>query len=257
MNEFKKHFDAKLSVHAQKRFQEALSNLYEKVADVAIGPAPAMADFRMKMNFKSPYVVLPKQFGSSEMLLAKIGSISFENQGLKNFSMEIKDGSVSSVNNNHGCNIEFCGLILEKTDVNLKFDLNDDKISVSVALPAKPILTLTKMNYEQILKTLDNVAIPDKAKEPSSEENKESEAEKPEFKPIFFMMHIPSATINMTDEAERNSVQFIFYDFWCNFEKLEPTEFNVDLALGSVEAIDAESPDQYMLRSRRTDKSFG
>ena len=56
-------------------YQEALSGLYQRMADFAAGTAPTtLLDVTLAINFKSPYIVLPKQQSSSEILFGQLGN---------------------------------------------------------------------------------------------------------------------------------------------------------------------------------------
>ena len=75
MEQFKVEFANRLTAEAQMMYQEALSGLYQRMADFAAGTAPTtLLDVTLAINFKSPYIVLPKQQSSSEILFGQLGN---------------------------------------------------------------------------------------------------------------------------------------------------------------------------------------
>ena len=89
-------------------------------------------------------------------------------------------------------------------------------------------MTITKEAYEQILKSIDNIALPRDDFE-DDEDKSSAKSENGDFKPIQAILSIHGLTIDMRDETNRPTVKFIFYDFKCNWQKEIPTAFSLEL----------------------------
>ena len=112
-------------------YQEVMSGLYQKVAEFATGPT-AILDFQMELNFKSPYIALPKQPGSNQILFAQLGRISIQNKGLQNFFIALENAAVNSMFKHGLDRMDDMGKILDNTDLVVKLCTADNKIHVDV-----------------------------------------------------------------------------------------------------------------------------
>ena len=269
-------------------YQAVMDGLYQKVAEFATTKTDQKQNFSLNLNFKSPYVALPKaeisnfswfevsflaiiiyisesfrQFlnlnqylQSNEFLFGQLGKISIENAGgsLEHFSIGIEQAAVSSLIKHGIEKMEDRGEILNGTDLNVRLALGNS-LDVDVEFDSEPVLMVTKQAYEQILKSLDNIALPNDNSNETKIESEESIVEKKEFKAIRAALHLHGLTIDMRDESNKPTVKVIFSDLKLDFDKQTEDCFTTNLILGGLEAIDSlESPESHMLRSRKPER---
>ena len=159
MEQFKVEFANRLTAEAQMMYQEALSGLYQRMADFAAGTAPTtLLDVTLNINFKSPYIVLPKQQSSSEILFGQLGRITIQNEGLEKFHIGIENVAINSMVKHGLERLEDKGQILASTDLDIHFSTADEKILVAIDFATDPLVKITKEAYEKLLKSIDNIA---------------------------------------------------------------------------------------------------
>ena len=148
------------------------------------------------------------------------------------------------------------GEILNGIDINIRLALGK-AFDIDVDFDSEPVLTVTKQAYEQILKSLDNIALPNNNQEESSIDSDEA-PEKKQFKPIRASLNLHDLKVDMRDESNKPTVKLIFTDFKLDFDKQREDTFTTNLILGGLEAIDSlETPESHMLRSRKPQRLLG
>ena len=173
---------------------------------------------------------------------------------MEHFSIGIEQAAVSSLIKHGIEKMEDRGEILNGTDLNVRLALGNS-LDVDVEFDSEPVLMVTKQAYEQILKSLDNIALPNDNSNETKIESEESIVEKKEFKAIRAALHLHGLTIDMRDESNKPTVKVIFSDFKLDFDKQTEDCFTTNLILGGLEAIDSlESPESHMLRSRKPER---
>ena len=60
VDDFKHEFAEQLTADAKKMYQAVMDGLYQKVAEFATTKTDQKQNFSLNLNFKSPYVALPK-----------------------------------------------------------------------------------------------------------------------------------------------------------------------------------------------------
>ena len=180
-------------------YQAVMDGLYQKVAEFTI--VDEKQKFELNLNFKSPYVALPKYMQSNEFLFGQLGKISVQNQNgsLELFTIGIEQAAVSSLVKHGIEKMEDRGEILNGIDVNVRLAMGK-AFDIDVDFDSEPVLTVTKQAYEQILKSLDNIALPNNNQEESSIDSDEA-PEKKQFKPIRASLNLHDLKVDMRDES--------------------------------------------------------
>ena len=100
VDSFKHEFAEQLTADAKRMYQAVMDGLYQKVSDTFASKrsSSSAADHDQKqmvalnLNFKSPYVALPKYLQSNEFLFGQLGAIAIQNRAgsLEQFIIGIK-----------------------------------------------------------------------------------------------------------------------------------------------------------------------